>query len=211
MTKTGIIFDMDGTLWDSAANVARSWTDVVQAQYGMDRVITTRDIQSIMGKTMVEIADAIFPQEDPQRRMEILKVCCEEENAYLSIHGGVLYPELEETLKILSARYPLYIVSNCQSGYIEAFLGYYHFGHYFEDIQCYGDNQKPKGFNIRLLADRNGLERGIYVGDTQGDYDATMEAGLEFIYAAYGFGEVAQPVTRLEQFADLPEILEGNK
>ena len=211
MTKTGIIFDMDGTLWDSAANVARSWTDVVQAQYGMDRVITTRDIQSIMGKTMVEIADAIFPQEDPQRRMEILKACCEEENAYLSIHGGVLYPELEETLKILSARYPLYIVSNCQSGYIEAFLGYYHFGHYFEDIQCYGDNQKPKGFNIRLLADRNGLERGIYVGDTQGDYDATMEAGLEFIYAAYGFGEVAQPVTRLERFADLPEILEGNK
>lgn len=202
---------MDGTLWDSAANVARSWTDVVQAQYGMDRVITTRDIQSIMGKTMVEIADAIFPQEDPQRRMEILKACCEEENAYLSIHGGVLYPELEETLKILSARYPLYIVSNCQSGYIEAFLGYYHFGHYFEDIQCYGDNQKPKGFNIRLLADRNGLERGIYVGDTQGDYDATMEAGLEFIYAAYGFGEVAQPVTRLERFADLPEILEGNK
>ena len=47
---------------------------------------------------------------------------CSYENEYLSIHGGTLYPGLEDTLKELKKNYRLFIVSNCQSGYIEAFL-----------------------------------------------------------------------------------------
>lgn len=32
--KRGIIFDMDGTLWDSAENVAESWNVAIR-QYGV--------------------------------------------------------------------------------------------------------------------------------------------------------------------------------
>lgn len=50
--KKGIIFDMDGTLWDSAAEVAESWNETVK-RAGYDRKpITVKDIQSVMGKTM---------------------------------------------------------------------------------------------------------------------------------------------------------------
>ena len=96
-----------------------------------------------------------------------------------------LYPKLEETLSALKEKYPLYIVSNCQSGYIEAFLDHYGFGKYFEDIECYGNNLKQKGDNIRLLADRNGLTEAVYVGDIQGDYDASCHAGVGFIHAKH--------------------------
>ena len=105
----------------------------------------------------------------------------------------------------LKEKYPLYIVSNCQSGYIEAFLDHYGFGKYFEDIECYGNNLKQKGDNIRLLADRNGLTEAVYVGDIQGDYDASCHAGVGFIHAAYGFGTIAADVPEIHTFEELTE------
>lgn len=206
--KKGLIFDMDGTLWDSAENVACSWNEaIINAGYEF-RTLTKEDIMSVMGKTMVDIADILFAEFGKEERMELLKVCCDHENEYLREHGGVLYPELEETLIKLKNKYHLYIVSNCQSGYIEAFLEYYSFEKYFEDIECYGNNLKPKGENIALLAGRNELDKAYYVGDIQGDYDATMEAGLLFIHAAYGFGTISAVVPELDAFSKLPELMD---
>ena len=210
--KTGLIFDMDGTLWDSSEGVAASWTEKVR-ELGYDRpAITKEDVMSIMGLTMDRIADIIFADLPKDERMRLLDLCCAHENDYLREHGGVLYPNLEKTFKALKkAGYELYIVSNCQSGYIEAFLEHYGFGHYFSDIECYGNNLKGKGENIALLAERNSLEKAWYIGDIQGDYDATMQAGLEFIHAAYGFGTIEQTVPELEHFSDLPRLLKTLK
>ena len=205
--KKGLIFDMDGTLWDSSENVAASWTEKLR-ELGYDRPdITKQDVMSIMGLTMDRIADILFGDLPKDERMELLDQCCEHENDYLLRHGGVLYPELEKTFRRLRKNYSLYIVSNCQSGYIEAFLEHYGFGRYFDDIECYGNNLKGKGENIALLAERNSLEKAWYVGDIQGDYDATMQAGFDFIHAAYGFGTIDHEVPELERFSELPELM----
>ena len=209
MGKKGIIFDMDGTLWDSAEGVAKSWTRIVNREYDRERVITVEDIHGVMGKTMDKIAEELFPELPEEPRLELLKKCCDDENAYLREHGGALYPELEATLGELKRDYPLYIVSNCQSGYIEAFLEHYGFGHYFEDMECFGNNGLQKGENIRRLAERNGLTEAVYVGDIQGDYDATMEAGYSFIHAAYGFGTIRQSVPKIGCFAELPQVVKA--
>ena len=206
--KTGLIFDMDGTLWDSSANVAEAWNEEIR-ELGYDRkAITKADIMGVMGLTMDRIADIIFGDLPKDERMLLLDKCGDHENDYLRRHGGELYPELEKTLIRLREKYRLYIVSNCQKGYIEAFLDYYGFWKYFDDIECYGNNLREKGDNIALLAQRNGLDRAWYVGDIQGDYDATMKAGLEFIHAAYGFGTINAEVPELERFSDLPELAE---
>jgi phosphoglycolate phosphatase len=105
--------------------------------------------------------------------------------------------------------YHLYIVSNCQSGYIEAFLDYYRFHDLFEDIECYGNNTKQKNENISLIMNRNNLGKAVYVGDIQGDYEATTKAGLPFIHAAYGFGKINADVDRINSLKELPEII-GN-
>ena len=204
----GLIFDMDGTLWDSAENVAKYWTETVQKEGYRDLVITKEAIMSQMGKPMDELAAAIFTGFEKEEYMRLLDICGTEENEYLIKHGGILYPNLEETLKKLMNMCDLFIVSNCQSGYIEAFLEHYKFEKYFKDIECYGNNLKQKGENIRLLAERNGLTKAYYVGDIQGDYDATMEAGYGFIHAAYGFGSVNADVPRINAFEELPELLE---
>ena len=57
--KKGIIFDMDGTLWDSAANVAESWNLAIKQDGTVDKKLTEQDIQGVMGKTMDVIADIL--------------------------------------------------------------------------------------------------------------------------------------------------------
>ncbi len=206
--KKGIIFDMDGTLWDSADNVAVSW-NIAMEKFGYRRQpLTGKDISSVMGKTMDKIAEILFADLEEGPRKELLDCCCEEENEYLRQHGGILYPDIRETMEVLKkSDYHLYIVSNCQAGYIEAFLDYYKLWDMIEDIECFGNNGKPKGENIADLAHRNQLDKAVYVGDIQGDYDATMEAGLPFIHAAYGFGTIKQLVPAIAEFKELLEVV----
>lgn len=215
MSKKGIIFDMDGTLWDSADGVAKSWTEKVQAMYPDAGEITEADVKSVMGLTMDKIADKFFDWLPEDERYELLDICGEYENEYLTYHGAVLFPDLEETLIKLKEKYHLYIVSNCQSGYIESFLDYYDFHKYFEDIECYGNNDLPKGDNIAGIIRRNDITNAVYVGDIQGDYDATMSAKkqldaenikVDFIFAAYGFGNVDAEVPEINSLKELPEI-----
>lgn len=207
MSKQGIIFDMDGTLWDSSEGVARAWSEVVAKRYTDKRVITAEELQSVMGKTMDKLAEALFPELEEAVRMELLQACCEEENEYLRKNGGVLYDGLESVLQILQQNYPLYIVSNCQSGYIEAFLSYYQFEKYFEDIECYGNNGLGKCDNIHDIVVRNNLDDAIYVGDIQADYDASKKAGAKFIHAAYGFGTIQQEVPAINTLSELSALV----
>lgn len=205
--KQGIIFDMDGTLWDSAENVAKSWNLAIEESGLLEKSLSEEDISGVMGKTMDVIADLLFAELDAEKKKELLEACCARENDYLREHGGILYDKVEETLQKLKQRgCHLYIVSNCQSGYIEAFLDYYGLWELFEDIECYGNNLLQKGENIKLVAERNALDMAVYVGDIQGDYDASRKAGVGFIHAAYGFGTIDAEVPKIHSFAELADI-----
>ena len=207
--KKAIIFDMDGTLWDSAENVAISWNIAMDKFNYMREPLTAKDIQSVMGKTMDKIAEVLFDKVDGEERKSLLELACKEENDYLREYGGVLYPEIRATMEKLKENYRLFIVSNCQAGYIEAFLDYYKFHDLVEDIECYGNNDKPKAENIALICERNGVkpEDAVYVGDIQGDYDSSMAAGVKFIHAAYGFGTIAADVKKIDAFSQLPDVV----
>jgi phosphoglycolate phosphatase len=211
--KKGIIFDMDGTVWDSSENVARSWTVKVQ-EAGFDRVVTQDDIKSVMGKPMDVIADTLFTYTKKGKQRNALREACEHyEIEYLREHGGTLYPDVIKTWeKLKKDGYHLYIVSNCQAGYVEAFLEFFKIpwgdpSCLIEDIECYGNNFLQKDENIKLLADRNGLTSACYVGDIQSDYDATMKAGFPFIHAAYGFGTIDAEVPKISKFRELRTVI----
>ena len=204
--KKGIIFDMDGTLWDSAENVVKAWNTIIeQPQYALKPLIAA-DMYRVMGMTMDALGQALWSNVSEDTRTEILQKCYGVENSYLKEHGGRLYPKLTETLEKLKEKYHLYIVSNCQSGYIEAFLDHYKLWNLFDDIECYGNNNRNKGENISDIVKRNNLDKAVYVGDIQGDYDATMEAGINFVHAAYGFGTISQPVERIDSISELLDV-----
>ena len=207
MTTPSIIFDLDGTLWDSTRSIRDIWNAVIERETGAPSHLTREDICGIMGKTMEDIAAAIFPHRSLSERTRLMDLCGRAENEQLRKTGAILYEGLEETLKTLSADYKLFIVSNCQDGYVDAFLEAHKLTEYFSDIEMYGRTGMPKWDNIRLLMERNSLTTAVYVGDTAGDQKAAKLAGIPFIHAAYGFGTVSDPDGVIRHFPDLPTVM----
>lgn len=205
MNADGIIFDVDGTLWDSSESVAESWNEAL-ARNNIDVRLAQADIKGIMGLTMDVIADRFFGKYPKERRPEIMDICSANELGYLAKHGGNIYDKAEETFAYLKQRCPLFIVSNCQQGYIECFLKYYKLERYISDHLCWGDNMLCKGDNIKLIIERNGIKNAVYVGDTQGDCDSAYYAGAEFIHAAYGFGTADRFDAEINSLSELMKL-----
>lgn len=203
----GIIFDVDGTLWDSTPIVKDAWNKAIEVFFGENINITADRLKGLFGLPMDDIIADLMPDKTPEERKEFAPTCFEYEHKYLSERAGILYPDWEETLKRLRDKgHPLSIVSNCQAGYIELFLEKTGFGYLIEDHLCPGDTDKLKADNIRIICERNGYKNPIYVGDTQMDANACKEAGVPIIFADYGFGKVEQPYATISKPLDLLEL-----
>ncbi len=200
--KYGILFDLDGTLWDASRTVAPAWNEVMAAE----GLTITRDImRSMMGKTLAEIGAVMLSRCSAARQKALTDACSVLECARLLENGADLYPAVEETLRMLKKHYFLAVVSNCQIAYMDAFLRHYHFEDLFDDHLCAGDTGKSKGENIASVVRRAGLDRAIYVGDTQSDFDAAQAAGTDFLWAGYGFGKIDRETEKLTAFGELPD------
>ncbi len=206
-SKTGIIFDLDGTLWDSSYQVGIAW-NLSFKRYGVDLELTQERMAVMMGRTVPEIGEILLPDIELERRNEILHACCVEENRRLNLYGGVLFDGVEELLPALAGRYELFIVSNCQDGYIQSFLNYHGFAKNVTDFECIGRTGLHKGDNITLIMERNGLAKAVYVGDTERDMHSAHSAGIPFIHASYGFGKGFAAERAISSFRELPELLD---
>ena len=207
MKYEAIMFDLDGTLWDATDNIIKAWDKAISEFDELkDRHITKKELQSVFGLPMDTITDKLFPELSKERKEEVLKRCCEVENDYLNEHGGVLYPGLLDTLKKLCETHKLFIVSNGQAGYIESFLNAHELWDYFTDIRNWGDNPVSKGENIKLVMEKNNIKNAAYIGDTQGDADAAAYAGIDFIFASYGFGKVKEYKYSIDSITELLKL-----
>jgi len=204
-----VIFDLDGTLWDSSVQVADSWNIVIEKEVGREHTLTSKDIMKYMGLTMTEIADRHFGFLPEKERYELSRKCEVFENGYITEHGGTLFEGVEETLALLKDKgVQMAVVSNCQEGYVKAFLDSMDMWKYFVDYEEWGRTGLLKADNIKLVMERNGASKAIYVGDIQKDSDAAHKAGIECIYASYGFGEIDDAVATLKSFDELPAVLD---
>lgn len=207
MDIDSIIFDLDGTLWNTLEGVCDVWNMILGKHPNIKRVISPSDMEKCMGYTIDVIGKKLFPDLDQSSQINLMKECCDAEQMYLGEHGGILYPKLEETLIALSEKYKLFIVSNCQDGYIQCFFKAHKLDKYFMDFECSGKTGLPKGENNKIIIQRNKLKNPIYVGDTNGDAESAIVAGIPFVYANYGFGNVEKYDYVIESFEDLLAIV----
>lgn len=202
----GLIFDLDGTLWDTTEEIASAWNQGLEENTKLSKRVTGAELKSVFGKPVDEIFQILFPGKTTEQLKELELILYEYQQKRLETAGKCAYEGVIENIKELSKKIPLYIVSNCQAGYIEVFLRATQLGEYIKDHTCPGDTGMYKAENIRLIMERNNLEKVLYVGDTAGDKAACDKAGVPMIHMTYGFGEVDEPFLRMTKFAELLEL-----
>ncbi len=201
-----LIFDIDGTIWNSTAVVALAWIKAAKELGLPYEQITADRLKKEFGKPMTEIFESLFPEADKSIHAKMQELLYVYEHEFLEgTKENLAYPHMRETMEQLSYTHDLFIVSNCQKGYIELVMKKNGIGDFITDYLCFGDTLQPKNFTIEKVIERNELVKSecCYIGDIQGDLNATRAAGIDFVHAAWGFGEVDDPDVVCEEFKDL--------
>jgi phosphoglycolate phosphatase len=203
-----VVFDLDGTLWDTCPACATGWNNVL-AQYDIawPRAITADDVRSVAGKPHAECIRQVF-RGLPEAQLVILAdETAEEDVRCIAAQGGDLYPGVRAGLAQLAEQLPLYIVSNCQAGYIELFLRLNKLEPLFRDFECWGNTGQSKAENLRNVIARNQLTSPLFVGDTEGDFSAANACQVPFAHVSYGFGKCPAAEHQLASFAELVALV----
>ena len=204
MQFESLIFDIDGTLWDSRAIVAEGYNIQLEKEGLSHLQVTAEDLKPLFGKVMTEIAEALFASLPAEERQPLMLRCMDTENRYIQDHPcNVGYPKVKETLAELSKRHRLFIVSNSQSGYPELCVSKLGIGDYISGHLCFGDTGTSKDRTILKLMEQHGIENAVYIGDTLGDQQAADGAGIPFVFCAYGFGTPEQCIASVDSFEAL--------
>lgn len=208
MQFESIIFDIDGTLWDSRSMVAKGWNAYLK-EVGMERFFVDPDVlKRVFGKVMTEIADIIFAELPAEQRYPLLGACMEREIRTLHeescSHLG--YPKVRETMEQLAKNHRLFIVSNSQSGYPQLCMEKMGLTELISGHSCFGDTGLCKGETIKKLMEDHNITSACYVGDTAGDMEASDLAGIPFIYCTFGFGTADHYWKKIDSFPELLEL-----
>lgn len=205
--EKALFFDLDGTLWNSVSSITKSWNRT-RKRLNLPYVFTEKDITSHRGLTPEETAPIAFPGLEEKKALEVFRTCVRDEVKFLYKEPGILYPEEKEVLRKLNEKYPLYVVSNSDVGYIESYLDSYSFNHLFKGHLCAGDTNLPKWRNIQVLKEKENIKEVIYIGDTKKDRVESLHAGVCFIHAAYGFGNIDPDRNPIHSIKELPRKVE---
>ena len=207
MNFESLIFDIDGTLWDSRALVAKGY-NVQLKEAGLGHIVIDADIlKTVFGKTITEIANILFAELPAQESYLLLEKCLEQ--AVKVLHEdpcNIGYPKVKETLTELAKKHRIFIVSNSQKGYPELCIEKLGLQDLIVDHLCFGDTGACKGETIKKIMADNRITSACYVGDTRGDMEASDYAGIPFIYCTFGFGEADHYLYKIDSFEQLLEL-----
>ena len=205
--KTGIIFDMDGTLLDTLEDLHDA-TNYALAQYGYP-TRTMDEVRRFVGNGALKLIQLSVPEgADP---MPVLK----DFQAYYKDHCQIktrLYDGIPEALAALGEKYPLAVVSNKPDFAAKAmcqvlFPGVYALG------EMAGTPRKPAPDMVFKAMEAIGVERCVYVGDSEVDLATARNAGVPCVSVLWGFRDKAE-LEELgadcfcEEPRKLPELIE---
>lgn len=204
-----LIFDMDGTLWDAVPSYCKIWEYTLD-EFGLgDIKVTREELDRLMGKPVDVLVDTIVTRHVDRTRF--LAALDANEDRLMPVLGGRLYPGVKETIRELARDHKLFMVSNCSPKGAVNFMAYSGLTDCFTDSLTYGQTHVGKDVNIATLVSRYGLASPLYVGDTQGDADASHRAGVPIAWAAYGFGHVSDPGYIIKEFSNMIKLVKNGE
>ena len=205
MEFESLIFDIDGTLWDSRALVAEGYNAQLEKEGLRHLFVNPEILATVFGKTMTEIADILLAELPEADRYPTLQRCMASEDVYLEKYASeaIAYPGVKRTLEELGKKHRLFIVSNSQSGYPQLIIEKLGLEHLIRGHLCFGDTGTCKGETILRLMKEHGITSACYIGDTLGDQEAADYAGIPFVFCTFGFGQAEHCIAKVDSFPEL--------
>lgn len=203
--KTGILFDLDGTLLDTLDDLYAA------VNYTLDRsgcpTRSLSEVRRFVGNGAEALIRRALP---PGTGSEEVQAALSLFQSYYAAHCQIKtrpYDGIPEALAVLRQRYPIAIVSNKPDGAVKRLCA-----GYFPGIYALGETagcpRKPAADMVYRAMGAIGAERCIYVGDSEVDVQTAENAGVPCISVLWGFRDRAALASAgAEHFCQTPQKL----
>ena len=181
MMKTGILWDLDGTLLDTLQDLADA-VNHTMAQFGYPQR-TLEEVRRFVGNGARRLIALAVPEDADVD--EVLAAF----HAYYDEHCQIktkAYDGIMEALAVLQEKYPMAIVSNKPDSAVKSLCA-----QYFPGLFARGESadcpRKPAPDMVYKAMEAIGVETCIYVGDSEVDVLTAKAAGVPCLSVLWGF------------------------
>lgn len=187
--KTGIIFDLDGTLLDTLQDL----TDAVNYTLGQYRCPerTMQEVRSFVGNGVERLIRLALPGKDTDPDVASVMKTYQQYYSAHSMDKTCPYAGVAEALAQVAKEFPVAVVSN-KPDYATKPLCEKFFG---SEIFALGQTddcpRKPAPDMVQKAMEAIGVETCIYVGDSEVDVLTAKNAGVPCLSVLWGFRDKA--------------------
>lgn len=182
--KTGILFDLDGTLLDTLGDLTDA-TNYALNYYGYPGR-TTEEIRHVVGNGAENQIRKSLPEDTPENRIRsVLSTYKIYYNEHCRIRTGP-YPGILEAMEKIGEKYPMAIVSNKPDKTVKQLCREY-FGSVYALGESEGCPRKPAPDMVYQAMAAIGAGKCIYVGDSEVDILTARNAKVPCVSVLWGF------------------------
>lgn len=193
IAEDNLIFDLDGTLFDSAPEILVCLKKALQLN-NID--INDNLNKSIIGPPLKETLKNLVQKKDTVKIDKIIENFIELYDSDYC-YKTKLYKGVQETLKILEKKKNLILITNKRIVPTEKMLKNSKIIELFDNYFSVDPNDQSKKDKSTLISKtikdyKINPQNTAYIGDTMGDFIASKKNNIKFIFAGWGYGKYVE-------------------
>jgi phosphoglycolate phosphatase len=200
-----IIFDLDGTLVDSASSILTAFSYVLK----LNNLQPLKQLASdVIGPPLMQTLTMLSGVNDEKKILQM----AEQFKEYYDLEACLLsqpFEGIDEGLKkLVQANFELHIATNKRYVPTRNILKHLAWDNFFTSVYALDKNEVPfksksEMINRQLRDVKLSVDQAIYVGDRLEDMEAAQNNQMNFVGVSWGYGEFPDHVKTIQSFSQL--------